>query len=289
MKLKVLYRMQAWSRWIVLLFAGAVLAACGGSETASTPDSQVVARLGPDVITIQELENEMRLSNVAADRRKDPDVLKKTVSDLVSRKMLARKALTEKLDREPTFLLDLLRSKDVVLADAATARAVNAKLSALTSADFEKYIQGNPLKFANRRVLQVEQLIVPLSSSLQSAIEASTAAKSLDEVGQLLANMSIPFSKSTGAFNTADLPDELRNAFRAQGMDGIVFVRAGQNGVFLKVRGQESRPLTGAAAEASARQMIRSDLMKSEASLATFTANLEAKYFGEYDKLMTKK
>src|SRR5688500_15421735 len=172
------FSIKAW----VPALAAVLLASCGGSnETAKAPDSQVVARIGPDVVTIQDLDNELRLTNVSPERRKDPDVLRKVVGDLVARKMLARRALNSKLDREPTVLLDLLRSKDVVLADAASTRGVNAKLSALSTSDLERYIQGNPQKFANRQLLHVDQLVAPSSGELQSIIESSRSAKSLEE------------------------------------------------------------------------------------------------------------
>lgn len=273
-----------------VLLAGVLLASCGGSnETAKAPDSQVVARIGPDVVTIQDLDNELRLTNVPPERRKDTDVVRKTVSDLVARKMLARRALNGKLDREPTVLLDLLRAKDVVLAEAATGRAINARLSALSNSDLEKYIQGNPLKFANRQILQTDQLIVPSSAITQSIIDGSRTAKSLEEIAQVLTSASVPFGRSAGAINTAEMPDELMAAIRSQGLEGVLFVRAGANAAFLKIRGQETRPLTGQAAEAMARQMMRADLLKGEASMAAFTANLEATYVGEYAKIMGSK
>lgn len=276
--------------WVPTLFAAALLASCGESnETAKVVDSQVVARIGSDVVTTQDLDNELRLSNVSPDRRKDPDVVRKAVSDLVARKMLARRALNAKLDREPTVLLDLLRAKDVVLAEASSVRAVNAKLSALSSSDIERYIQGNPLKFANRQVLHVDQLIAPSSSAVQPIIDSSRTAKSLDEIAQALASASVPSSRSSGSFNTAEMPEELASAIRAQGLEGVLFLRAGQNVAFLKIRGQESRPLTGQAAEASARQLMRADLLRSEASMAAFTANLEATYVGDYAKIMAAK
>ena len=56
--------------------------------------------------------------------------------------------------------------------------------------------------------------------------------------------------------------------------------------MFLKIRSQETRPLEGPAADALARQFIRFDMMKSEAGLASFSANMEAKYEGDYAVIM---
>src|SRR5438045_7349191 len=99
---------------------GALVGCSKSSDNAATaPKGQVVAHVGDEVLTTQELENEFRLANVPADKQKDPDTLKRILTDLVTRKYLFRQALAEKLDREPGVLLDILRSKELVLAQAA--------------------------------------------------------------------------------------------------------------------------------------------------------------------------
>ena len=56
--------------------------------------------------------------------------------------------------------------------------------------------------------------------------------------------------------------------------------------MFFKVKSEESQPLQGEAAENLARQLMRADALKAEAGMATYSANLEAKYEGEYAKIM---
>jgi hypothetical protein len=56
--------------------------------------------------------------------------------------------------------------------------------------------------------------------------------------------------------------------------------------VFFKVKGEEPKPLGGEAAANYARQLMRAEALKGEASLASYTANLEAKFEGEYAKIM---
>src|SRR6202035_575493 len=103
----------------------------GGDNQAAAPRGQVVAHVGGEVITAQELENEFRLDNISADKQKDPETLKRVLGDLVARKSLVRQALDAKLDREPGVLLDILRSREVVLANAAISRTIAAKVSAI--------------------------------------------------------------------------------------------------------------------------------------------------------------
>jgi hypothetical protein len=89
-----------------------------------------------------------------------------------------------------------------------------------------------------------------------------------------------------GALNSADLPQDFYNAIEAKKADDVFFIRAGQNGVFFKVKGEETRPLEGEAAANVARQILRTDALKAETGIAAYSANLEAKYEGEYAKIM---
>src|SRR5450631_2353094 len=94
----------------VVILASA-LAACGrGSQnTATAPAGQVIAHVGKQDVTVNELDNEYRWAQVPPDRRND-QTAKAILSELVKRKYLAQKAISAGLDREPGVLLDTLRS-----------------------------------------------------------------------------------------------------------------------------------------------------------------------------------
>jgi EpsD family peptidyl-prolyl cis-trans isomerase len=273
---------------LLIGLCGLVLANCSKKDEVQTeaPKSQVVAKVGNEVVTVQELDNEFRLANVASEKRKDPDTVKRVLGELVTRKYLVQKALDAKLDREPTVLLDILRSKELVLANALVSRDVTTKSSSISKTETDNYIANNPLKFANRQVMSVEQISFPLSSTSQALIDATKDMKTLDEVDQKLTAMGVQHARSTGAISSGDLPQELLDKMVAKQPDDIFFVRAGPNGVFFKVTGQEARPLEGEAAINAARNYLRQDMIKSEISMTSVAANLEAKYEGEYSDVM---
>ena len=273
---------------LLIAVCGLALASCGKKTDVTTeaPKSQVVAKIGNEVVTVQELDNEFRLGNVSSEKRKDPDTIKRVLGELVTRKYLVQQALDAKLDREPTVLLDILRSKELVLANALASRDVTTKSSSISKADIDNYIANNPLKFANRQVMSVEQISFPLSSTSQAVIEATKEMKTLDEVDQKLTGMGVQHGRSAGAISSGDLPQDLLNMILAKQADDIFFIRSGVNGVFFKVTGQEARPLEGEAAINAARQYLRQDIIKSEVGMTSVAANLEAKYEGEYAGIM---
>jgi EpsD family peptidyl-prolyl cis-trans isomerase len=271
-----------------LICTVALLGCSKSSDNAATAPKagQVVAHVGDEVITTQELENEFRLANVPVDKQKDPETLKRVMTDLVTRKYLSRQALATKLDREPGVLLDILRSKEVVLANAAISRTVAAKVSAMSRTDVDKYIAKNPLKFANRQLMAVEQITFPVGSNVQNVIDATRDMKSLDEIDQKLTAMNVPHSRSAGSINSGDLPETLFNQLQARKPDDVFFFRAGANDMFIVVKSEEAGALVGEAAANFARQSLRTDLLKSEIGMASVAANLEAKYEGDYAKVM---
>ncbi len=267
---------------------GMMLTGCGG-EGGEQPATkgQVVAQVGDQVVTTQELDNELRWANVPPDKQKDPEVIKRVLGELVVRKYLLQQALASKLDREPGVLLDLLRAREQVLEKGFLNRAAAAKSPG--KSDIDKYIANNPSKFANRKLLSVEQIGFPLGPNSQPVIDANKNAKSLDEIAQQLTSAGIPHGRQMGVLNTGDIPQDFYNEIEAKKADYVLFVRSGANGVFFKVKGEEARPLAGEAAANFARQLLRADALKAEAGMAAFAANLEAKYQGEYAKIMQQK
>src|SRR5450432_3277659 len=148
---------------LLIVACGLALASCGKKTdvTSEAPKSQVVAKIGNEVVTVQELDNEFRLGNVTAEKRKDPDTIKRVLGELVTRKYLVKQALDAKLDREPTVLLDILRSKELVLANALVSRNVITKSNSISKPEIDSYIANNSLKFGNRKILSVEQISAP--------------------------------------------------------------------------------------------------------------------------------
>ena len=255
-------------------------------EKTEALSSQIVARVGTQEITTQELDNEFRLANVPVDKRKEPAVVQQVLGELVTRKYMVARALQEKLDREPTVLLDILRAREIVLATAAASRDLTSKASAIAKSDIDKYTTDHPLKFANRQIAIVEQIVLPGTSISQALLDATKDMKSLDEVDQKLTSMGIAHSRSPGALNSGDVSPDFFNLIQAKRIDDIFFSRVGPNGIFFKVKDIETHPLEGDEAANVARQSLRLDLLKSEASSAAVAANLEATYEGNYASIM---
>jgi hypothetical protein len=115
----------------------------------------------------------------------------------------------------------------------------------------------------------------------------SKEATSLDEIDRKLTNVTLQHNRSVGVFDSGEMPEDLLSLMQTRS-EGVFFVRAGPNGVFFKVRSDENQPLQGEAAVNAARQYIRADRLKAETGMASVSANLDAKYEGEYAAIMSQ-
>jgi EpsD family peptidyl-prolyl cis-trans isomerase len=278
--------------WIFRTIAGGLLAllllvGCSKSgDNQPAAKGQVVAHVGNDVITVSELDNEFRLANVAVEKQKQPEILKRILGDLVLRKYLVQQALSAKLDREPGVLLDILRAREQVLASAFISRNVATKAASISQADVAKYIESNPHKFANRQLFEVEQITFPVEPETQSFADSPQLTSSLDEVDQKLNAKNIPHNRSTGLISSGDIPQDLLTKVQANKAGEVLFARAGSNGIFFVVKSETPRPIVGEAAIKLARQLMRAELQKAELGLTAVSANYAAKYEGDYAAIM---
>ena len=269
---------------MVVLLAGAtlMLAACKNDKPVA--GGQVVAHVGEQVITAPELDAELRLANVPPEKAKDPAVLRQVLSEMVTRKYLEQQALNAKLDREPGILLELLRARSQVLATAYASRAASAK--AITQSEVDNYMTNNPLKFEQRQMLATDQITLPFAAQTPSVADANKNATSIEEIDQNLTAAGISHGRASGAISTADISQDFYNLIQDKKDTTVFFVRSGNNGVYFKVKAIEPAPLKGDAAQAAARQYLRADRLKAEMGMASMSANMDAKFSGDYAQIM---
>ena len=177
--------------WVWALVATLSLTACGrktSDQNGLTPPGQVIAHVGNDDVTAQELENEFRLANVPPDKRSDA-VTKRVLEEIVARKYLVQQALAAKLDREPTVHLDIMRSREQVLAGAIAQRTLGT--TSIGKSEIDQFIEAHPSQFAKREILNIEQINISIGAETQSVVDATKAFKTLDQVDQKLKEMGI--------------------------------------------------------------------------------------------------
>lgn len=274
-------------RATAILWMGALAVTACTRNSGQSPGvtGQVAARIGDQVVTTLEIENELRLANVSVERRTDPVVIKQLLEQLVLRKYLVQQALDAKLDQEPNVLLDIMRAREQVLANAFIAR--DGANRSIGKSDVDKYIAENPAKFAQRQLLTVEQIRFALGPGTQAVTEANKEMKTLDEVDRKLTNAGIAHTRSVNSLSQSDIPPELAKVLESRKPDEVFYGRAGRFGLYFKVKDEETHPLGGNAAENSALEALRTQALKTKIEAAADAAHKLAQYEGDYAKIMS--
>ncbi len=266
--------------------AGAIaLAGCGKKETTQAAVGQVIAHVGSDDVTQQELDNELRLANIAPDKRTD-QAIKAILSRIAERKYLVQQAVASKLDREPTVHLDLLRAREQILAGAYVQRDLGAKVTGIAQKEIDAYIQTHPDRFARRRVFQIEQVTFPPQKDMEGLAAATKDFKTMDQVEAKLNDLGIKYSRGPASLDGATLPAEMLKPLEARKSDDIFFIRSRTSASFFKVLSDDTVPLTGQQANAFAKREVASELAKKEAQDTSAAALGAAKFEGDYARIM---
>ena len=266
--------------------AAMLLAGCGKKQEAQAVVGQVIAHVGPDDVTQQELDNELRLANVPADKRSD-EVVKAALSRVVERKYLVQQALAAKLDREPTVHLDLLRAREQILAGAFAQRDLSTKMSTVSKNEIDGYIQAHPKQFDQRELFQIEQISLTTPKDVEALAAATKDFKSLDQVEAKLNEMNLKFSRGSATLDSATMPGEMLKVLDARKPDDIYFIRSRGTASFFKVTSVDQKPLTGDEANEFAKREVRVDIGRKSAEGISRAALADSKFEGDYARIMT--
>jgi EpsD family peptidyl-prolyl cis-trans isomerase len=167
------------------------------------PKGQVIAIVNGDEITIAELNEEARARNVVG--ANEPAVRGALLQDLIDRKLLAQKAVQEKLDRSQQHLIASQRMKEVLLAQQLLA-STGKSPSQLTSAELQAFIAANAGAFDQRKIFSVDQITFPRPSDL-ALIQRLEAAETLGAIERLLLEAALPRERLVKAWDSAVLPE----------------------------------------------------------------------------------
>jgi EpsD family peptidyl-prolyl cis-trans isomerase len=268
------------------LAAAALLAGCGKKQETQAVVGQVIAHVGQDDVTQQELDNELRLAGIAPDKRTDA-IVKAALSRVIERKYLVQQALAGKLDREPTVHLDILRSREQILAGAFVQRDLSSKMSTISKNEIDSYIQGHPRQFDQRQLFQIDQISFNPPKDVEALAAATKDDKSLEQVQAQLNQMNIKFSHGTATLDSATIPPEMLKALDGRKPDDVFFIRARGSASYFKVTSVDPKPLTGDDATEFAKREVRADIARKSAESISQAALATAKYEGDYARVMS--
>lgn len=248
MKIRALVIVAAVSAGLSLSGCDQVKKLMGGGKASG----QVVATVDGEEITSLQLRTE--LGNFGS---RDPEVMKaaqqQALQRIIMRKLIAKKAREEKLDKGTDYTLQVERGQEALLAQLYQ-RKLASKAPPPTKAEAEAYVAGNPQRFSQRKVLFVDQVIAAPNKLSPDRLRP---LKSLAEVKALLDSEGVQYQTNAVVLDTLSADPRLVSGI-ANLPPGEVFVIP-QGGAILFNHVSDSRavPFTGDMATAYAMNALR--------------------------------
>ncbi len=228
-----------------------VLAGC-----SREPTGQVVAVVGDDEITLQEINAE--IGNAQLPKNVNvKDVQRLALERIVERRLLADVARDQELDKKPDFLIRERQLADALLVQQLGEHA-GRSIRVPDGAALDKYVEAHPTTFAKREILQLDQIRFQMPAE-PDKLRALEADHSMAAVATRLQQMGIEFQRGAAGLDTAVVPQAV--FARIEGLPaGEPFVIP-QNGVVTvsAIVGRRPAALVGEAARPVAVQLIRNE------------------------------
>ena len=217
------------------------------------PTGQVVAVVGGQEVTQRELNAELGNLTIT-----DPKARKaaqdQALQSILARKVLAKEARAEGIDKTADFALARQRFEEAQLAQALEAK-VAASVPAPTSDEVSRYISDNPDLFREHKVFVVDQLQIPRQTD-PAIIKQLQPIKSIDAIASFLTEAKVPFQHGAGQLDSLGLGPNVTAAILKVGSEDV-FILPNQNALVLnKIREVRTDPLTGDAATKVATQFL---------------------------------
>lgn len=268
---------------IVLLAVG--MSACGKKdhEQGDKTQTQVVAKVNGDEISIHQLNQQMsRIGQVPEDQAKA--VSRQVLDRLVDQQLLMQQALKAKLDRDPKVLQTLEAARSEILTQAYMEQQLAAAKKP-TDQEISEFYTKHPELFEKRRLYRLQELAVAVGRDKLSEIEAGVkAAKDLNSIGEWLKSKGYQFSASGNVRAAEQLPLELLPRLQQMKDGEIVLIPTERSINIVMLAASQEQPVDQAKAKPMIEQYFvnqaKSDIAKK--SLEKLRNEAKIEYVGAF-------
>jgi EpsD family peptidyl-prolyl cis-trans isomerase len=265
---------------VLALALTVTLAGCG----EKTEDKAVAAaKVDGDVISVSQLNHELaKLGNLGPEQARK--AANQVLRSMVDQQILVRKALEDKVDRDPQVMQSLEASRRQILAQAYLQK-LTASATKPGEAEVAEYYGKHPELFAERRIYRLQEINVQVTPANVEEVKAQmTQSKNLTDFVEWLKARNIPTRAGQSTKAAEQLPLEILPRLHQLKDGQAMTVAAGGSLNILVVLGSQTQGLS----QEQARPVIERFLGNSkkrqvaEAELKKLKEKAKIEYLGEY-------
>jgi len=283
--------MRTYFFYAAVAVAAASLVACGKKDEAvAAAPTQVAAKVGSEEISVHQINQVLGRSNTSGASPQDVQRMSRDVLEkLIDQQLLVDQATETKLNRTPEVVALIESAKREILA-RAFAHKITSSLPKPSAEEVKKYYAEHPALFAERRIFNVQELVVPTGPAAPAVLETlrsfAAAGKPVEEVAAYLKSKDIKFNGGAASRAAEQVPLDLLDTMQPL-KDGQCIVLEAPRGVtYVRLASSQSAPMTEANATARIEQFLNNQRNGEAIANAVKQLRSGAKiyYMGEFAK-----
>ena len=212
------------SRLPLTLLAAALamgLAACGDKSDKPAAATQVAAKVGSEEISVHQINQVLQRANTNATSPETAKAMSREVLEkLIDQQLAVDQAVDAKLHRSPEVVTQIEAARRDILARAYMQKLA-AALPKPTPEEIKAYYKEQPALFAERRVFNLQELVVPKTpansgANVTAELKSQVAAgKTVEDSAAWLKSKDIQFGGGRATRPAEQIPMELLTQLHA--------------------------------------------------------------------------
>lgn len=224
------------------------LGACGSKDTEK-PASQIAAKVNSGEISVHQINYILsRAGANAATPESAPKIRRQILDRLIDQELAVEQAVAKKLDRSPDILMAVENARREILARAYIEQ-VTAEMAKPTVDEAKQYYVDHPQLFAERRIYNIQEIVVPLTAGVDAELrEMLDAGKSMENIADWLKGKGIKFGGGSATRSAEQIPLELLPKIHPLKVGDGLIIKGPQSITVMRLAASQSVPIPEAAA-----------------------------------------
>ena len=213
-----------------------------------------------------------------------PKIRREVLDRLVDQELAVEKAIEKKLDRSPEVLLALENARREILARAYVEQ-ITAGAPKPTIEEAKKYYAENPPLFAERRIYNIQEIVLPAAAGVAVELRGMVdAGKSMEEIANWLKGKGIKFAAGSATRSAEQIPLELLPKIHPLKTGQSLILEGPQTVTVMRLAGAQSAPVSEEAALPRIQQFLGNQRAAETAKqeFKTLKTNAKITYMGEF-------